>query len=30
MLIGETPGKIEDNTGKAFQGEIGLYLKKCC
>ena len=28
MLIGETPGKIEDDTGKAFQGEIGSLLKK--
>ena len=28
MLIGETPGKIEDETGKSFQGEIGTLLKK--
>ena len=28
MLIGETPGKFEDNSGQSFQGEIGLLLKK--
>ena len=28
MLIGETPGKIEDNLGHSFQGEIGTLLKK--
>ena len=28
MLIGETPGEIEDNSGHSFQGEIGLLLKK--
>ena len=28
MLIGETPGKIEDNLGLSFQGEIGTLLKK--
>ena len=28
MLIGEAPGKIEDNLGLSFQGEIGALLKK--
>jgi len=28
MLIGETPGELEDNTGNSFQGEIGSLLKK--
>ncbi len=28
MLIGETPGEIEDNSGHSFQGEIGSLLKK--
>ena len=28
MLIGEAPGELEDNTGKSFEGEIGLLLKK--
>ena len=28
MLIGEAPGKIEDNTSLPFQGEIGSLLKK--
>ena len=28
MLIGETPGEIEDNSGLSFQGEIGSLLKK--
>ncbi len=28
MLIGETPGNLEDNSGHSFQGEIGLLLKK--
>ena len=28
MLIGEAPGKLEDNTGYSFQGEIGSLLKK--
>ena len=28
MLIGEAPGKIEDNLGQSFQGEIGSLLKK--
>jgi len=28
MLIGEAPGKIEDESGKSFQGEIGSLLKK--
>ena len=28
MLIGETPGAIEDSSGKSFQGEIGILLKK--
>ena len=28
MLIGETPGTIEDSSGKSFQGEIGILLKK--
>ena len=28
MLIGETPGELEESSGKSFQGEIGLLLKK--
>ena len=28
MLIGEAPGKIEDFSGRSFQGEIGSLLKK--
>ena len=28
MLIGEAPGKIEDDSGNLFQGEIGTLLKK--
>ena len=28
MLIGESPGKIEDSSGKSFQGEVGDLLKK--
>ncbi len=28
MLIGETPGKIEDESGLSFQGETGSLLKK--
>jgi len=28
MLIGETPGKIEDTSADPFQGEIGALLKK--
>ena len=28
MLIGETPGELEDKTGHSFQGEIGSLLKK--
>ena len=28
MIVGETPGEIEDNSGLSFQGEIGLLLKK--
>ena len=28
MLIGETPGEIENKTGHSFQGEVGLLLKK--
>ncbi len=28
MLIGEAPGKIEDETGSTFQGEIGTLLNK--
>ena len=28
MLIGETPGKLEDSSGNSFQGEIGVLLKK--
>ena len=28
MLIGEAPGKIEDNSGQSFQGETGSLLKK--
>ena len=28
MLIGEAPGKIEDESGFTFQGEIGALLKK--
>ena len=28
MLIGETPGELEDNTGNSFQGEIGSLLEK--
>ena len=28
MLIGETPGEAEDNSGKLFQGDVGSLLKK--
>ena len=28
MLIGETPGAIEDSSKKSFQGEVGILLKK--
>ena len=28
MLIGETPGEIEDKTGLCFQGEVGNLLNK--
>ena len=28
MLIGETPGELEDSSGYSFQGEIGFLLKK--
>ncbi|MDC3022983.1 uracil-DNA glycosylase [Candidatus Pelagibacter sp.] len=28
MLIGETPGKLEDQSGKSFQGAVGELLKK--
>ena len=28
MLIGEAPGKIEEQSGSTFQGEIGSLLKK--
>ena len=28
VLIGETPGKIEDSSGLAFQGDVGSLLKK--
>lgn len=28
MLIGETPGETEDNSGKLFQGDVGYLLKK--
>ena len=28
MLVGETPGEQEESSGKSFQGEIGLLLKK--
>mgnify|MGYP003331683115 CR=1 FL=1 len=28
MLIGETPGEAEDNTGDTFQGDVGALLKK--
>ena len=28
MLIGETPGEAEDNSGKSFQGDVGSLLKK--
>jgi len=28
MLIGEAPGEMEDDSGYAFQGEIGTLLKK--
>ena len=28
VLIGETPGKIEDNSGRSFQGDAGSLLKK--
>ena len=28
MLVGEAPGKIEDDSGQSFQGEIGSLLKK--
>ena len=28
MIIGETPGKIEDNLGLTFQGDVGQLLEK--
>ena len=28
MLIGETPGNLEDNSGYSFQGDVGELLKK--
>jgi uracil-DNA glycosylase len=28
MLIGETPGELEDSSGNSFQGEVGYLLKK--
>ncbi len=28
MLVGETPGELEDNSGLSFQGEIGVLLNK--
>ncbi len=28
MLIGESPGKLEDNSGYSFQGDVGELLKK--
>ena len=28
MLIGGTPGKIEDDLGQSFQDEVGSLLKK--
>ena len=28
MLVGEAPGKIEDNSGHPFQGDVGSLLKK--
>ena len=28
MLIGEAPGRLEDDSGHSFQGEIGSLLKK--
>ena len=28
VLIGETPGKIEESSGRSFQGEVGSLLKK--
>ena len=28
MLVGETPGEKEDETGFAFQGDVGKLLKK--
>ncbi len=28
MLIGETPGKLEDQSGESFQGPVGELLKK--
>ena len=28
MIIGETPGKIEDGFGHSFQGDVGILLKK--
>ena len=28
MLIGEAPGKVEDEIGHSFQGDIGLLLEK--
>jgi len=28
VLIGETPGKIEDSSGLSFQGDVGYLLKK--
>ena len=28
MLIGETPGLLEESSGQTFQGEVGFLLKK--
>ena len=28
MLIGESPGELEDKTGRSFQGDVGELLKK--
>ena len=28
MLVGETPGELEDTSGLSFQGEIGILLSK--
>ena len=28
MLIGEAPGKVEDESGYSFQGDIGSLLNK--